>query len=56
LEGGLKNTALFHKVVAIDPKWSIESNQQGRVSIKNNNAGPVAPKRAVFCEKREVKA
>jgi hypothetical protein len=53
---GLKNTALFHKMVAIDLKWSIESNQQGRVSIKNYNAGPAAPERAGFCEKGEVKA
>jgi hypothetical protein len=55
-DGGLKSTALFHKMVAIDLKWSIESNQQGRVSIKNYNAGPAAPERAVFCEKREAKA
>jgi hypothetical protein len=26
---------LFHKVVAIDPKWFIESSRQAQVSIKN---------------------
>jgi hypothetical protein len=54
-DGGLRSTVLFHKMVAIDPKWSIESNQQGQVSIKNYNAA-LRPRKGRFLREKGGKA